>query len=55
MSKGPKLNKPPEDFTTRDSFGIESVAASIQAEIGPVVNTVTPRAFYWSFMNMAKL
>ena len=49
MSKGPKFNKPSR-FTTRDSLGINSVAASIQAELCPVVNTVTPRAFYWPFM-----
>lgn len=50
MSKGPKLNNISRNFTTRDSLGIEGVAATMQADICPVVNTVTPRAFYWPFM-----
>ena len=50
MSRGPKLNNISKNFTTRDSLGIEGVATSIQGEICPVVNTVTPRAFYWPFM-----
>ena len=50
MPKGPLLNDNKRSFTTRDSLGIESVATSISAEICPVVNTVTPRAFYWPFM-----
>ncbi|MBE5923593.1 MAG: hypothetical protein E7271_03875 [Lachnospiraceae bacterium] len=50
MPKGPKLNNISKNFTTRDSLGIEGVATTIQAEICPVVNTVTPRAFYWPFM-----
>lgn len=50
MPKGPQLNNIAKSFTTRDSLGIESVATSISAEICPIVNTVTPRAFYWPFM-----
>ena len=50
MPKGPQLNNIARNFTTRDSLGIESVASSISGEICPVVNTVTPRAFYWPFM-----
>lgn len=50
MGKGPKLNKIPKRFTTRDSLGIESVVFSMQDEICPLVTTVTPRAFYWPFM-----
>lgn len=50
MPKGPQLNDIARNFTTRDSLGIESVAASISGEICPIVNTVTPRAFYWPFM-----
>lgn len=50
MPKGPQLNDIAKNFTTRDSLGIESVAASISGEICPIVNTVTPRAFYWPFM-----
>ncbi len=50
MTKGPKLNKVNYSFTTRDNLGIESPTASIQADLCPVINTVTPRAFYWPFM-----
>jgi len=50
MKKGPLLNNNIRNFTTRDSLGIENVAASISAELCPVVNTVTPRAFYWPFL-----
>lgn len=50
MPRGPLLNNIARNITTRDSLGIESVAASISGEICPVVNTVTPRAFYWPFM-----
>ena len=50
MNKGPKLNNVTKKFTSRDNLGIESVSASIQRELCPVINTVTPRAFYWIFM-----
>ncbi len=50
MPKGPILNDISRNFTTRDSLGIEGVAATMQASICPVVNTVTPRAFYWPFL-----
>ena len=50
MNNGPKLNTFTTNFTTRDSLGVESVATSISAEICPIINTVTPRPFYWAFM-----
>ena len=50
MAKGPRLNNISRNFTTRDSLGIEGVATSISAEICPIVNTVTPRPFYWAFI-----
>ena len=50
MPRGPRLNNIAKNFTTRDSLGIEGVATSISADICPIVNTVTPRAFYWPFM-----
>ena len=50
MSKGPKFNDITKNFTSRDCLGIEGATASIQGELCPVVNTVTPRAFYWIFM-----
>lgn len=50
MPRGPQLNNIAKNFTTRDSLGIEGVVTSIQSELCPIVNTVTPRAFYWPFM-----
>lgn len=50
MGNGPRLNSFTTNFTTRDSLGIESVATSISAKICPIINTVTPRPFYWAFM-----
>ena len=50
MEKGPKLNNTIKNFTSRDNLGIEGVSTSIQRELCPIVNTVTPRAFYWIFM-----
>lgn len=50
MPKGPRLNDISKSFTTRDSLGVEGIATTMQGEICPVVNTVTPRAFYWPFM-----
>lgn len=47
---GPKLNDITNRFSSRDCLGIESVSATISGEICPIVNTVTPRAFYWPFM-----
>ncbi len=49
MPKGPRFNNTSDQFTTRDSLGIESATASIQGELCPVVTTVTSRAFYWIF------
>lgn len=50
MDNRPRLNTFTTVFTARDSLGVESVATSISAEICPVINTVTPRPFYWAFM-----
>ena len=50
MPKGPILNDISRSFTTRDSLGIEGVATTIQASICPIINTVTPRVFYWPFL-----
>lgn len=49
-NKGPRFNKVTTNFTTRDSLGVESVASSISGELCPIINTVTPRPFYWAFM-----
>lgn len=50
MELGPQLNKNDHSFSSRDSLGIEGVVASMSADVCPIVNTVTPRAFYWPFM-----
>ena len=49
MSKGPRINYTKGNFTTRDNLGINSAGTSFQAVLSPVINTVTPRAFYWIF------
>ena len=46
----PLINNTEMHFSPRDCLGIESVAASISGILCPIVNTVTPRAFYWPFM-----
>jgi len=50
MANQPTINKTKKAFTTRDSVGIESASTTISREICPVVNTVTPRPFYWAFI-----
>lgn len=50
MSKGPKMNKIKTEITPNDNLGIENVSTSIALSICPIVNTVTPRAFYWVFL-----
>ena len=50
IPKGPILNDISKSFTTRDNLGIEGVATTIQASICPIINTVTPRVFYWPFL-----
>ena len=46
----PILNDTKKPFTSRDNLGINSATSSLQADLCPVVNTVTPRAFYWPFL-----
>lgn len=48
--EGPLINNTKRNFTTRDSLGIEGIATSISADLCPVVNTVTPRPYYWAFI-----
>ena len=48
--KGPKLNDRSTHGTNRDNLGITSTQTTMQDELCPVVNTVTPRAFYWPFL-----
>ena len=49
-NKGPQINNTSRTFTTRDSVGIEGIANTISADLCPVVNTVTPRPYYWAFI-----
>ncbi|MCR5307420.1 MAG: hypothetical protein K6E24_00240 [bacterium] len=51
MNNGPRLNILTQTFTTRDSLGVEGIAASMAADICPIINTVTPRPFYWAFLS----
>ena len=55
MSKynGPQFNNTKRNFTTRDNLGIENVANALSADLCPIVNTVTPRPFYWVFITWA--
>ena len=48
---GPIINKTKNHFTTRDSLGIENVATTLSRDACPVVNTVTPRPFYWALID----
>ena len=50
IKKGPRLNNISRNFTTRNSLGIDEVANSISGELCPIVNSVTPRPFYWAFI-----
>ena len=51
MNKGPIFNKTRKDISSRDTLGLDGVATSIQKELCPIVSTVTPRPFYWMFLN----
>lgn len=48
---GPKFNIHDSRFTSRDNLGINGVLTTMQAQLCPVVNQVTPRVFYWIFLN----
>ena len=50
MPRGPILNDISRSFTTRDSLDNEGIATTIQTSICPIINTVTPRVFYWPFL-----
>lgn len=50
MQKGPKLNNHKSKKTTRDNLGINGAYTSMSRQICPIVNNVTPRAFYWIFL-----
>lgn len=49
--RGPRINHIEKTITRRDSLGIEGIANTISAELCPIVNTVTPRPFYWALIN----
>ena len=50
VKKGPQLNDHTPNTTNRDNLGITGAQTTLQAELCPVVNTVTYRAFYWIFL-----
>ena len=50
-SNGPVINNTVRNFTARDCLGIEGIATSISGQICPVVNTVTPRPYFWAFID----
>lgn len=45
----PRFNQYKSSFSSRYVLGIEGIAPSMQNRICPVVNTVTPRPYYWAF------
>lgn len=45
----PRFNQYQSSFSSRYVLGIEGIAPSMQNIICPVVNTVTPRPYYWAF------
>lgn len=49
--RGPLFNKNITKETTRDNLGINSVFSSMTADLCPVINTVTPSPFYWTFLS----
>ena len=51
MAKGPIINKHKGKNVPRDPLGILGVSQSIVDEICPIINSVTPNAFYWIFLN----
>lgn len=46
---GPIINKTKSRFSTRYSLGIEGVAVSMAGVLCNIVNTVTPKPYYWAF------
>ena len=48
--KAPLFNSTYQSFTKRDTLGLQSISASIQADICPIINVVTPHPFYWAFL-----
>lgn len=48
--RGPILNHVEKKFTKRDNLGINGVASTISAELCPIVNTITPKPFYWALL-----
>lgn len=51
MDKGPIINNHKGRIVTRDPLGVLGVSQSIVGDICPIINSVTPNAFYWVFLN----
>ena len=48
---GPHLNKVYKKHNNRDPLGIDGVSQSIVGDLSPIINSVTPHAIYWIFVN----
>ena len=51
MNKGPLLNDINIKDNNQDPLGLQGVSQSIVGNICPIINSVTPHAFYWIFVN----
>lgn len=51
MNNGPILNDVRKKFNTRDPLGLQGVSQTIVGDLCPVINSVTPHAFYWILVN----
>ena len=49
--KGPLLNYAYKKHNNRDPLGIDGVSQSIVGQLCPIINSVTPHAIYWIFVN----
>ncbi len=51
MYKGPLLNDIKIKKNNQDPLGIQGISQSIVGSICPIINSVTPHAFYWVLVN----
>lgn len=49
--RGPLLNYAYKKHNNRDPLGIDGVSQSIVGQLCPIINSVTPHAIYWIFVN----
>ena len=48
---GPILNNAYKSHNNRDPLGIDGISQSIVGDLCPIINSVTPHAIYWIFVN----